>query len=72
MPGAESSTWRCDEGVVMYHMTVGGDQRFGKTDNWFQIEQVEVGGTMFEHLVAELDFGSSVFTVQFSGGVITA
>jgi hypothetical protein len=65
MPGAESSTGRCDEGVVMYYVTVRGDQRFGKTDDWFQIEQVKVGWAVFEHSVVQLNPGSRVFGVYF-------
>ena len=69
MPGREAAAgWR-DEGVVVYNVTICGNEGFGKADDGFEVEQVEVGLAVLEHAMAQAVAGFAALWAELAIGV---
>ena len=69
MPGGDTAAgWR-DKGVVVYNVTIFGNEGFGKTDDGFEIKQVEVGRTVLKHAMAQAVAGFGALWAEFAIGV---
>ncbi len=69
MPGGEAAAGGCDKGVVVYNVTIFGNEGFGKADDGFEVKQVEVGLAVLEHAMAQAVAGFAALWVELAIGV---
>ena len=69
VPGGEAATGGRDKGVVVYNVTVFGNEGFGKADDGFEVKQVEVGRAVLEHAMAQAVAGFAALWVELAIGV---
>ena len=69
VPGGEAAVgWR-DEGVVVYNVAIFGNKGFGKADDGFEVEQVEIGRAVLEHAMAQAVAGFAALWVELAIGI---
>ena len=65
MPGGNATSRQAAKRIIVDDVTIFSNKRFSKTNNWLKIEQPDIGLTVLEHSVAQLDlFASDVKTVR--------
>ena len=69
VPGSEAAAGRRDEGVVVYNVTICFNKGFGKADDGFEVEQVEIGRAVFKHAMAQAVAGFAALWVELASGV---
>lgn len=66
--GEAAAGWR-DERVVMYDVTIFGNEGFGKVGDGFEVKQVEVGLAVLEHAMTQAVAGFAALWAELAIGV---